>query len=125
MKRLNIKYLKSGKAKASTLIETIIAMVIVSISFGIGVTIYMNMQTSGNPLIRLKAYNEANNLVSQTLYKRDFRESNYTKENIRITKEIISYQSDDKLKIIIVTVEDLKGRELYRKRRIIFPDRYE
>jgi hypothetical protein len=111
--------------KSSSLIEAIVAMVIVSISFGLGVMIYMNIHTSGNPLVKLKAYIEVSNFYHKSLYKKNFDDENYAFQNLNIHRQTSSHPDHENLKILIIKANDLRGKEIYRKRVIVFPQKYE
>jgi hypothetical protein len=121
------KYLQSIRFKiaASTLIETIIAMVIVSLSFGIGVTILLNLKTSGNPVTRIEAFNMGNDLFNQSIYNVDFDNHSFIHGNVEVTKELIPYPENRRLKIFIVRINGINGTVVYKKKRIIYPAKYE
>ena len=119
------RHKKPGKLNASTLIETIIAMIIVSISFGVGITIYANMQASGNPVYKTKAFREVDNIFHRSFHNQHFTTKKYQYGSIQIIRKLETYTKNENLKVLSVRALDAKGALIYRKRRIIYPARHE
>lgn len=79
--------------KASTLIETLIALVIVTISFGVGITIFLNVTSSSNYLQKAKAKVLLEEQLSKTIYSKKYEHLEFSKDNIQIQQEVTFYKN--------------------------------
>jgi len=93
-----------GKVKASSLAETVVALVIIMTSFGIGMMIFFNVTSSTNSYNKINAYFVAKNLLIESVEKENFVDNEYDFENFTITKRIKPYSTLENLKILSVEV---------------------
>jgi hypothetical protein len=92
--------LLTKKIQAATLIESLIAMVIVMLSFGIATTVYVNVISSGNQLQKLKSELLLKRIASETIKAHLFLDEKITVDEITVQKKITSYNgSKDLLEI--------------------------
>ena len=104
------------KVKASTLIEVLISMVILSISFGLGIMIYLNTLTGSSTYLKLKAESliqqEYNNIVNDA-------QKEIETENLKITSTTSPYASNTNLQLLEISITDLSNKEIAHSSHII------
>lgn len=108
---------KLKKLKASTLPEVLIAIVIISFISVIGVTIYLNVQNSTQPFIKLKANEIALKYLLLTETNKEYFDKTYTEEEFVVNKSIKiiqAYPDCIDVKIIINTKQQKKIVELHK-----------
>lgn len=83
--------LLNTKLKGTTLIESLIAMVVVMLCFGIATTVYVNVITSGNQVQKLKSQLLLKKIASETKQNRLFLDKKTSSDEIIVEKKIIQY----------------------------------
>jgi len=108
------------KIKASTLIETIVAMVIIVMVTGITFTILANLSGQHNPTLKSQAYIEAVNTISSMQELGDLREGyeEVKTESFVIMKTIQKYRDSEGILLIEVSVRGNSGTVLARLRKL-------
>jgi|CXWL01.1.fsa_nt_gi hypothetical protein len=79
------------KIKAATLIESLIAMVIVMLCFGISTTVYINVISSGNQIQKLKSELILKKVAMETKKEHLFLDEEITLDEITVRKKITPY----------------------------------
>lgn len=114
---------KLKKAKASTLVEAIVAMVIITAVFFIAMLILTNITARNNPMLRFRAYSEALNTISNSLATGDFDNEEWQLEGLYVEKQILPYKEYKDLRILEVKVTDIRNQILVeRKELVIIPE---
>ncbi len=83
--------LLTKKIKGATLIESLIAMLIVMLCFGIAITVYVNVISSGNQLQKLKSELLLKQIAVQTKNAGVFLDEKMTLDGIVVQKKIVPY----------------------------------
>ena len=112
MVRLRVKSLLNSKAKAATLLESLVAMVIVLLGFGIALMIYVNVVNSNNSQIRLNAHLSMSEVLSETIQDEAFTDEETKKGMLTIVKTIIPYDKSSGLIEIHLEAKDVSGKVL-------------
>lgn len=110
---------KLKKIQASTLVETIVAMVIITVIFSIALLIIANIAGRKNPQLRFKAYSEAQNTINNSLSTADFEDEEWQEDGLFIEKRILRYKEYNDLRILDVSIYDNKNRLLVEKKELI------
>ncbi len=101
--------------RGSTLPEVLVALAITSFCSTLAVVIYINIQKSTLPFIRLKANELAQQYLQDALDKKDYFDNSYTVEEYTIKKSVLKnttfYDCLD-LKISVYDAEHKKITEL-------------
>lgn len=95
--------------KAFTILESMVAIVIVMIVFGLTSVVIINISSSGITNEKQTAYALVNELRNETLQQSRFIDEVIESKNLRIEKTILDYQSSQELKILLI--EAFKGKE--------------
>lgn len=82
-----------AQVKGTTLVETIIAMVIISIVFGVGLMTVESTLNSTKAPLRLRATVLLKNVAIQTINEQSFIDEIIIDNNITIRKTIATYES--------------------------------
>jgi len=110
--------LKKGMLKASTLLEIIIAMVIILVVYTLAIGVYNNV-LNASPSIKkqqVKAMTDA--VISQSVYDENWNDEQIINEIITIEKTVGPYHSYPDLVIITVTASQ-HGKQLGLSRQIV------
>lgn len=78
----------NGKYKGSTLPEVLVALAITSFCATLAVIIYINIQKSTLPFIRLKAGELAAHYMQEALEQHDYFDNSYVEEEYTIKKAV-------------------------------------
>lgn len=106
------------KLRASTLIEVLVAMVIISISFGIAMMIVMNLLKAQNNKSKIEAYFIANNIISQIKPDSKLIDEQIDFVNLYVEKTVTSSTKSKNIAIISVKVFDKTKRKIFEKKTL-------
>jgi competence protein ComGC len=107
------------KIQGSTLIESIVAMVIITVSFGVALLILSNISGKNNPQLKFKAYSEAQNTINNSIITSNFIDEDWQKEGLYIEKLILPYHEYEGLRVIEVKVFNNSGKLLIDRKDLI------
>ncbi len=105
------------KYKGNTLPEVLIAIVIISFTSAVGITIYINIQQNTQPFLKLKASSIANKYLLDAEGKRDYIDQTYTENEFSVKKTIAHsdiYPDCIFVKITVLSKEEKKICELQK-----------
>jgi len=106
------------KLKATTLVETLAASIIVAIAFGIGTMIYLNVLNSGKSMLTVQAEILVQNELENTLVNRQFEKQEINKDDITLKKSIENYIFTD---LYIIHVKAFhNNKELAEVKSLVF-----
>jgi len=113
-KRLH-RYILITQIKGSTLVETLVAMIIVMLAFGIGLMIYLNVIQSSGAQQRLNAQLQMNQISIETKDKNLFVDDEYTMETMKIVRNLPG---------LAIRTDLLRGYEMtWENNHVISPER--
>jgi hypothetical protein len=82
------------KLPATTIVETITAALLVMISLGIGMMIYMNVLTTEKLVAKIKAQAILSRMAEQTVFDQLFITGHIVEDGITIEKNIEAYDAE-------------------------------
>lgn len=100
------------KFKAATLLESLVAMVIVLLSFGIALMIYVNITNSNNSQLKLNAYLSLNEVLAETVQDEAYTDEETEKGVLKIVKTVQPYGRSKNLVEIHLEARDVNGKVL-------------
>lgn len=113
-----MKYPK-GHIKATSLVETLTALTLIAVTFGIGMMVYAQVNRS-NPLReQARAYPILQSVLEESIRLSDFKNSETNMNNLIIRKEVESYNDFANLYHIKVSAH-LDEKELLSLDKLIF-----
>ena len=112
MAKLKLGSVLHAKAKAATLLESMVAMVVVLLSFGIALMIYVNVANSNNSQQRLGVYLALNEVLADTVEDAAFTDEETKEGVLTIVKTVQPYGRSKSLIEIHLEARDLNGKIL-------------
>lgn len=103
------------KYKANTLPEVLIALAITSFCSALAVMIYLNIQKSTMPFMKIKGGELAEKYLSEMISKKDFFDNSFKEEGYLIKKTVLKnpiYYDCLDIKIVIFNTEQKKVSEI-------------
>jgi len=114
-----VKLNKIGKVRASTLVETIVAMLIITIVFSMAFLIFLNISKNSNNAIKTKAYFLASDILVKTISEKQYFDSDYNFGNVIIKRIVTEYHKNDELFQLNITAFDFKNHKLFEQNKLI------
>lgn len=105
------------KYKGNTLPEVLIAIVIISFTSALGVSIYINIQENSQPFSKIKAANLAQKVLVETESSKNFIDESIHEDDFTIKKSISrlsDYPDCVLLKITVQTKTEKKAAEIQK-----------
>lgn len=81
------------RLKGTTLVETLAAMTLIAIVFGIAMMVYSNVTSNSGLYETSRAYPILQSMMEKTIMEEDFSNNNISVEGLLIRKEIEEYGS--------------------------------
>lgn len=106
------------KVNASTLMEVLIAMVIIMIVFSIAIAIYGRISNSGVSVNQAKAGEAIEAMIRQTVSNRNYKDEEFDRDGIHYTKTLNAYKEQDDLLQITISAEQ-NGKILAVHKQVI------
>ncbi|WP_298892413.1 hypothetical protein [uncultured Psychroserpens sp.] len=99
----------SKQLKASSLIESIIAIVLISICSLVALTVYLNVISQNNPLNYYEAKHKIEILTQEAESKQDFEDDIYRYKNYIIEKNV-TIKNNERIAVINYIIKSGKKR---------------
>lgn len=110
--------LKSSQVKASTLLEVIIAMVIILIVFSLAIGIYNNVLSATTPVKQLQVRAITEQMIRQSIDERNWNDEERVQDSISLKKTVLPYEKYPDLLLMTVTASE-QGKQIGQSARII------
>jgi len=110
---------KSHKIKASTIIETIVAMVLILFIAGL-VSVLVNNAARQNKTRTLLAVSRIKNIHLETIEKSAYKSDFFEYDDMYIEKIVTSYKKQNELMHIIYDAYDLQQNEIIHLEKLVF-----
>lgn len=107
------------KVKAASLLEVVVALVVILTLFGIGMMVYMNVTAGGKQGIAFRAAYLLEKEAAEIFAEESFRDEQITIDNITIFKECKPYNQTVDLMEIRLKAISADGRLLATHREIV------
>lgn len=103
----------------STLIEVLVAMVIIMTSTGIGLMIYENLSNGNNDELKVKAEISLDNLATETKLDKHYIDFSIDKDDMQLIQSIESYDKSSRLKILHLEAKTPFGKKITQWNEVI------
>lgn len=107
------------KAKASTLVEAIVAMLIVTIAFSLALVLMLNISKNSNNSLKTKAYILANDVMIQTKSEKSYFDQEFDYGNITIKKTVTEYENNEELFQLNIFAFDSRNHNFFEQNELI------
>ena len=105
--------------EAFTLVEAIVAIIIIMVCFGLSTMIYVNIIRSDARLERSKAFMETKRYAVQTNINKRYFDEETTIDSLHIKRTIETYRNDPELKILNIETFNGKGKKISSHKQIV------
>ncbi|TKC09084.1 PulJ/GspJ family protein [Pedobacter frigoris] len=110
--------LKRSQVKAATLLEVIVAMVIIMIVFVIATAIYTNVIGSSPSLKQQQGRAVAAAVIKQSIAEQNWKDETVMLDSIVLQKSVVQYKTYDDL-VMVTVVASEHGKEIGRSRQVV------
>lgn len=111
---------KFTPVKGSTLIETLVAMIIVMLAFGLGLMIYLNVIQSSGTQQKIQAQLEMNRISLESNVQNLFTDEEYSTGSMKIVKTIHpSGAGSDQLKLMRMEAFNGSGKKIAEREELV------
>lgn len=110
--------LATATVKGSTLLEVIVAMVIVLIIFSLAIGIYNNVLNSSSSAQSKKSQSSTETILLQSIIDKNYADETTTVDSIVYEKKVLPYKTYQDLIMITVTAL-VHDKQISKSRRII------
>lgn len=107
------------KLKGSTLVEVIVAMVIILTCMGIAMSIFLNVSRDMNEELRILAEIRIHALATETNRAKDYTDTSVDFDNMKLQRNITSYANKAKLKQVTIAAFTLSGKKIGDYKEIV------
>lgn len=107
------------RLKAATLIESLVAMVIIVVCFSVATMIYVNVINSDKQRMGLKAMQLLDKEVQQLKNEKNFLDEEKKVNGWIVKKTLQKYAQTDNLYHLMLTVKDTAGRIVAKRNELI------
>jgi type II secretory pathway pseudopilin PulG len=108
--------------KASTLVESLIAMVILVLCLGIATMVFANVLNSDRERKQLNAAQIADQEVLRAKQENNFLDAEYEVNRFIVKKTVEKYEQTENLFLLSLTVLDPDRKPVYTRRELIVVD---
>lgn len=108
-----------NKVQGSTLIEVLVAMIIIVICLGIASIIILNISKSGNTGLKLFAEQYAEKVIEESKLNHEYLDEIYEIEGIIVEKRVELYKNLDGLFELTITVFNPDMKQLVQKKELV------
>lgn len=108
------------KLKANTLPEVLIALAIISFASALGVSIYVNIQTSTTPFFKLKANDVCLQELNTSVQQKNYFDNTKSIDEYIVTKRCKRLDEYPDCSTLSITVTDKNGKQLSQIQRIVY-----
>jgi Tfp pilus assembly protein PilV len=88
--------LLSAKLRGATLIEALVAIIVVAITFVMSAMMYINIISSDNSFQKLKAASTIREMLMDTYSRKDFMDTTFAQDSITFVKTVTIYPNTPK-----------------------------
>jgi hypothetical protein len=107
------------KLKATSVIEMVVALVLVGISTTIGLMIYLNIITSGSTILKHEAEAACKKLMAANILSENYTPQEINYANFKIETKVIAYYSSSSSIKLLYTAKNTKNKKIYQVQKIV------
>lgn len=107
------------KVNASSLFETIVALMVIVLVFGIAMTMYVNILRTSSSLAELKAAQRLEALAKETKEKRSYFDEYFEEDAFVIEKRVGKYMDREGVLLLNFEAFDKSKKRLAERKEII------
>ncbi len=109
-----------AKLKAATLVESIVAMVIISIVFSAGLMVVEMVINSNRSAFRYRVNLALQEMANETKLQNRYIDEQIDSADYRVVKQILPYQNRQHIFVLSLTAFDLDNERVMGHRELVF-----
>ena len=110
---------KLKKLKASTIVESIVAMMIISICFGVALVVLAGSLRSQNPELTLKAYEQVQRAVDSYKLQSVYLDQTIELEGLTLECKLSKYGTYQSLRLLEIRAYNNGGRMIIKRQELL------
>lgn len=110
----------SSKVKGATVVEVLIAMAILAFCSGLATLIFLNIQKSTQPFIKLKAVELTERMMNETEKKRGFNSKEMDANEFLLSRSVETMSDYPDCKVVRVIIFNRDKRKLFELERVFY-----
>ncbi len=115
-----LRIYSNHRLSGQTIVEALVAMIIIVISFGIGMSIYMNVLVSNHTIAKVNVDVQLNSVLEQTKLEKSFTSEVLDTGFGTIEKNVSAYKDNQENQLIVLRFYDPKKKLIQELREIIY-----
>ena len=105
--------------KGSSIVETITALLIIVISFGAGMSIYLNIITNEQTISKTKANIILETMMAETIEQKRYLDETLQLHGLVIERTILPFSIEENHRICAITAYHQNGQTIHSIKRVI------
>lgn len=110
------------KLKAGTILETMVALTIVMISFGIALMIFNNVNKSNSNFLKIKAALILNEAAQNAVQEKLFIDNTFEQEGISVIQKVEAFENMPDIKFLHLEAKKPDGKIIAERKELILVD---
>jgi len=111
-----------GKVEAATILEVVVALVILVIISGIALTVFGNVVRSSISVKKIKAEAALQDLLVQTESESDYTRLSVTSGDLKLIREIKPFEPDPAVSVLQLSALDANGLEVATIKKLVIDE---
>lgn len=112
--------LSRQRMRGSSIMEVLIALAIISFCLTLMVVIFLNMQKSSVPFLKLKANEIAATALRETLQSRTFSDDEFKREEFSVKKTVSVHSQLNDCMVIRILVFDTEKKRIAETSQVVY-----
>jgi len=108
------------RLSATTLPETLVALLLLSIAFSIGMIIYLNVIQTSTPYLKTKVHTLLKAELATTINQKAYFSRTYKKDGFIIQRDIQPYNAAQDVYLVTLKAERVEGKQLMEIKKLIY-----
>ena len=105
--------------QAFTIVEALVALIIVSISLSLSLSLYLKIVESDKAKVIQKADSLLEEELENTLKNEVYKNKTYTKDNLKLIKQVKSFQGNPNLLLIDIRIKNSEEEVILDRHTLI------
>jgi len=111
-----------GRVEAATILEVVVALVILVIISGIALTVFGNVVRSSISVKKIKAEAALQDLLVQTESESDYTRLSVTSGDLKLIREIKPFEPDPAVSVLQLSALDANGLEVATLKKLVIDE---
>ena len=106
--------------RATTIVESIVAMTVIAIAFGLGMMVVEMILNSNKAAFKYRVHQKLEEVMQQTKMEQTYLDENLAKADFIIEKRVLPHENYSNVYRITLLAKDLEEREIMHQQSLIY-----